>query len=52
MAFARVNSFVTKSSVTKVADKDLAAKVRVSKKEELDQDDEKQVKDVVKGLKK
>ena len=52
-AFARVNSFVTKSSGTwGGADKDLAAKVRGSKKEELDQDDEKQVKDVVKGLKK
>ena len=52
-AFARVNSFVTKSSGTwGGADKDLAAKVRGSKKEDLEKDDEKQVKDVIKGLKK
>jgi len=49
-AFARVNSFITKGSGTwGKADKDLAAKVR---KEELDRDDEPDVKDVIKGLKK
>mgnify|MGYP003298772161 FL=1 len=39
-AFARVNSFVTKSSGTwGKADKDLAAKVRASKKEEVELDE-------------
>ena len=39
-AFARVNSFVTKSSGTwGKADKDLAAKVRASKKEEIELDE-------------
>ena len=39
-AFARVNSFVTKSSGTwGKADKDLADKVRASKKEEVELDE-------------
>ena len=48
-AFARVNSFITKGAGTwGKADKDLAAKVRGSKKEEVDEDAVKAAKDKIK----
>ena len=54
-AFARVNSFITGGKTRTTADKDLWAKAsaaRKSRKEELDKEDEPNVKDVIKGLKK
>jgi len=53
-AFARVNSFLTGGKTRTTADKDLWAKAsaaRKSRKEELDKEDEPQVKKIIKKLK-